>query len=93
METRLLNYRIIIEPDTYPDTGKRCYSAYCPTLGLADYGDSVEEALSRIKKLIKFHIESLIADNQPVPAPDQEEEFISVAKVKVEIPKFGVVMG
>ena len=48
METKTLNYRIIIEPDIYPDTKKQCFNAYCPTLGLADYGKTVEDALKNI---------------------------------------------
>lgn len=50
METKVLNYRIIIEPDRYPDTGERCYTAYCPTLGVADYGDTIEEVLESLTK-------------------------------------------
>jgi len=49
METKVLNYRVIIEPEHYPDGGK-VYNAYCPTLGVADYGDSVEEVLGSIKE-------------------------------------------
>lgn len=37
METKVLNYRIIIEPEKYPD-GSQGYNAYCPSLGVADYG-------------------------------------------------------
>jgi len=49
METKVLNYRVIIEPECYPDGGK-VYNAHCPTLGIADYGDSVEEVLESIKE-------------------------------------------
>lgn len=84
MEAKALNYRVIIEPEKM---GRRkVYNAYCPTLGLADYGDTVEEAFSSIKKLVAFHVESLIEDNQPVPFSDEEREFISLATVKVEVP-------
>lgn len=84
MEKKVLNYRVIIEPEKM---GRKVfYNAYCPTLGLADYGESIEEAFSRIQKLVKFHIESLIEDKQPIPFPDTEEGFISLAKVKVSVP-------
>ena len=59
METKVLNYRIIVEPDKYPDTDKRCYTAYSPTLGVADYGDTIEEALENIQKGITLYIEAL----------------------------------
>ena len=84
MEAKTLNYRIIIEPDIYPDTKKQCFNAYCPTLGLADYGNTVEKALKNIKDLIKFHIESLYKDGKDIPTSDPETEFITIARVKVE---------
>jgi hypothetical protein len=39
MQTKLLNYRVIVEPETYPN-GDKVYNAYCPTLGITDYGDT-----------------------------------------------------
>ena len=53
METRAANYRIITEPETRRD-GTKAYNAsdqrsqdalaaYCPTLQVTDYGDSIEE--------------------------------------------------
>lgn len=44
MDKKVLNYRIIIEPEKYAD-GKTVYTALCPTLDVADYGDSIEEVL------------------------------------------------
>ena len=38
--------------------GKK-YTAYCPSLGLADFGKTIDEAVKRIKELISFHLESL----------------------------------
>lgn len=49
MQTKVLNYRIIIEPDQETGTNKPGFTAYCPTLGIADDGDTVEEALKNIK--------------------------------------------
>jgi predicted RNase H-like HicB family nuclease len=64
MQKQILNYRIIIEPEKM---GKRTvYNAYCPTLGLADYGDSIDEALKNIQSLMKFHIECLLKDGTAV---------------------------
>jgi len=58
METKVLNYRIIIEPDTRTGSNKSCYSGYCPTLGIADSGDTVEEAIANIKHGIEVWVES-----------------------------------
>lgn len=52
MQTQILNYRIIIEPEKMGR--KTVFNAYCPTLGVADYGDSVEEVLKSIKDGMKL---------------------------------------
>jgi len=76
METKILNYKIIIEKE-----GKT-YVAYCPTLGLSDYGKTIDQALNRIKNLIKFHIESLSQLNYSIPAEKETTTLIT----SVEIP-------
>lgn len=82
MQKQVLNYRIIIEPEKM---GKKVvYNAYCDTLGLADYGDSVEEAMKNIKSLIKFHIECLLEDGLEVPRENTEKELIASTKVSIE---------
>ena len=82
MEKQVLNYRIIIEPEKMGR--KTVYNAYCDTLGLADYGDSVEEAVKNIKSLMKFHIECLLEDGIEVPAENVEKELITLTKVSIE---------
>ena len=82
MEKQVLKYRIIIEPEK---AGKKmAYNAYCETLGLADYGYSVDEAIKNIKSLIKFHIECLLEDGLEVPTENIEEEIIMSTKVLIE---------
>ena len=82
MVKQVLNYRIIIEPEK---VGKKmAYNAYCETLGLADYGYSVDEAIKNIKSLIKFHIECLLEDGLEVPTENIEEEIIMSTKVLIE---------
>ena len=58
MEKKVLNYRIIIEPEKYPD-GSTVYVAYCPTLGVSDYADTVEGVLDSIKDGIELAVESM----------------------------------
>jgi len=58
MDTKVLNYRIIIEPEKYDD-GSLVYAAHCPTLGISDYGDTVEEVLTSIKEGIELAVECL----------------------------------
>lgn len=84
METKVLNYRITVELDTRVGTNESGYAAYCPTLGLADGGDTIEEAIENIKKLIAFHIECLVKEKLPVPV-DSEEEMVLMTKVSVRV--------
>lgn len=60
MQKQVLNYRIIIEPEKMGR--KTVYNAYCPTLGLADYADSIDQVIKNIQSLIKFHIKCLLED-------------------------------
>lgn len=70
METKVLNYRIIVEPDKETGTNKPGYTALCPTLGVADDGNTIEEALHNVRNAIQAYVDSLIADHLPVPAPN-----------------------
>lgn len=79
---RNLNYRIIIEPEKMGR--KTAYNAYCPTLGLADYANSIDQAVKNIHSLIKFHIECLLEDSIEVPTENTEEELIMSTKVFIE---------
>lgn len=93
MQKRVLNYRIIIEPEKMGK--KTVYNAYCPTLGLADYGDSIDEALKNIQALVKFHIKSLLEDGLEVPTENTTEEVITATKVSIQTAghDFQVVVG
>lgn len=82
MEKKILNYRIIIEKEKYED-GSIVYVAYCPTLGISDYADTVEEVLSSIKDGIELAIESLAKEGQEVPVDHVEEQIITSAKIIV----------
>ena len=77
MQTKILNYRIVVEPDTQTGTGKSGYSAYCPTLGVADDGDTIEEALNNVKGAIEAYVESLIDDKLPVPVDKTDRDFVT----------------
>ncbi len=82
MEKNVLNYRIIIEKEQYED-GSDVFVAYCPKLGVSDYGDSPEEVLASIKSGIELAIESLAKAGEDVPVDHIEEQIITTAKIKV----------
>lgn len=86
METTILNYRIIVEPDVRVGTEESGFSAYCPTLDIADGGSTIEAALSSIQEGIECRIEALIAEGLPIPQPDNVETTV-VSTGKVKIPK------
>lgn len=79
----MLNYRIIVEPDRETGTGKPGYTAYCPTLGVADDGDTIEEAIENVRGAIKAYVESLIEDRLPVPIDQPEKDIVTTAQVNV----------
>jgi len=82
METRVLNYRIIIEPEKYSD-GKLVYNAHCPSLGIADYADSVEEVLESIRDGIILAIESMAKEGLEIPKDNIDEQIVTSTKVSV----------
>lgn len=86
MQKQVLNYRVIIEPDKRTGTGEHCFTAYCPKLGLADDGDTIEEALSAIQEGIQCYLEALAKDGVEIPAEDNIEAGL-VTSTKVAIPQ------
>lgn len=87
MDTKALNYRVIIEPDVYSGSGKPCYLAYAPALDVADNGDTIEEAITHITEAIRCRIEALMIDDVPVPSPEDPGSTVVVTTAQVSIPK------
>jgi len=79
METTILNYRIIIK-STKQD-GKTIYIAECPTLGVYDWGTTVEAVLESIKEGIACEIEGLAKDGETILLDHVEEEFVTAANI------------
>lgn len=77
MNTKILNYRIIIEPDEEIGTGKPGFTAYCPTLGIADDGDTIEESLKNIKSLIQFHLKCLKEEKQEIISDKSDSALLT----------------
>lgn len=83
METKLLNYRIIIKPAK--EGRKTIYIAECPTLGVYDWGNTIDKALKSIQEGIECHIEALIEDNEEVPVDYPDKEFVTETKIAIPI--------
>lgn len=86
MQTTLLNYRIIVEPDRQTGTGKPGYTAYAPTLGVADDGRTIEEAIKNVRGAIEAFVESLISDGQTVVVDKVEQDIVATAQISVKGP-------
>ena len=83
MEKHILNYRIIIEPEQY-DNGSTVYVAYCPTLDLSDYGDTIEKAQENMQEAIECHIEGLQKNHASVPKPDSKSYLVTNTEVTIK---------
>ena len=82
MQTKVLNYQIIVEPDVETGTGRPGFYAYSPTLGVADDGDTIEEAITNVTAAIKLYVESLVEDGEPVPV-DNDQNIITTTQVNI----------
>ena len=80
MQAQVLNYRIIIEPEKMGK--KTVYNAFCPTLGVADYGDTIDEALKSIKEGIELATECLAEEGREIPVDNIKEQVVTTAQVK-----------
>lgn len=83
MKTKVLNYRVLIRPDKQTGTNKPGFTAVVPTLGVADDGDTVEEALENVKGAIDAYVTSLVEDKLPVPVDYPEKDIVTTAQVSV----------
>jgi len=81
METKVLNYRIIIK--STKEGKKIIYLAECPTLGIYDWGKTIDKALKSIKEGIECQVESLIKNAEEVPVDYPEKEFVTETKIIV----------
>ena len=71
---QIYNYTVLLEKEQ--DGG---YHAFCPILkGCHSQGDTVEEAIENITEAVELYLESLIADNQPIPKEDLIVKPLSV---------------
>ena len=54
MDTKVLNYRVIVEKEK---KGKGfVYVSYVPSLGISDFGKTIDEAIKNTEKAIKLYV-------------------------------------
>ena len=72
---QVYNYKVLLEKEQ--DGG---YHAFCPILkGCHSQGDTVEEAIDNITEAIELYLESLIADDRPIPKENLIVKPLSVS--------------
>lgn len=76
---KVLNYRVIVEPDQRTGTGEACFFVYCPKLDVADEGDTIEEALASIKEAIELKLEVMSDEGETIPMEKEDVMFTSVS--------------
>ncbi len=75
MNKRHYTYTIILHPD--PEEGG--YTVTVPALpGCVTQGETLEEAITMAKDAIRLHIDSLIADGEPVPEEHEHPQAIMI---------------
>lgn len=86
MQTTILNYRVIVEPDRRTGTDEPCFTASCPTLGVASDGDSIEEAIANVTEAVSAYVAFLVRREEFVPADDPEKEILTTTQVRLNRP-------
>ena len=84
IQRKVLNYRVIIEKESCDD-GTSVYSASCPTLGVFDYGDSIDEVLKSIKDGIEGVIEFLTEEGREIPVDYPNESIVIFTEIEVPV--------
>lgn len=80
MKTTILRYQVLIKKE-----GKH-YVAYVPSLGISDFGKSVDEARSHVQGAIECHVEGLIKTGSEVPPADTQDIYISQSEIATRAP-------
>ena len=56
------------------------YSAYSPDLpGCIAVGDTLEEVQKNMEEALRFHIEGMLEDNEPIPVPQSRVQYVEIS--------------
>lgn len=81
MQNKYLNYRIIVEKESQNEND--VYVAYAPSLGISDFGKTIEQAVANIQTAMQLYIDTLIELDQPLPEEDTDDYFVTTRKVEI----------
>ena len=82
MKKKVLNYLVIIRPDTRTGTNEKGFSAFCPALDVYSEGETVEVAQKNIKSAMELKLEVLSNDKRQVPI---ESDSTILTQVRLSI--------
>ncbi len=78
---KVLNYRVIVEKEKQ---GRDIiYVAYAPSIGISDFGKTVDEAVEHITDAIKLYLETLIEMRRSVPEQDSGDYFVTTSTINL----------
>jgi len=75
MKTNILKYNVLIKKED------KYFVAFAPTLGISDFGKTVDLAKKNLQEAMLCHIEGLIKTKTEIPLPDTGEFFIGQTEV------------
>lgn len=81
MEKQILNYKIIVEKQKHEN--QVVYTASCSALNLFDWGKTIDQAINRMTKLIRFHLKSLEKIGQPIPVEKESTTIMTSIEIPV----------
>ena len=67
MKPAIARYTTIINQEKRLGSEVVCYTAYVPVLGVATEGETADKAVQAIRKLVDFHLESLVEEGLEIP--------------------------
>lgn len=82
MESNVLNFRVIVEPEK---KGKKIvYNAYCPSLSVSDYGNSIEEVLKSMKDGIELALECKTEEKEVIISDNIAQQLITSIQIPLK---------
>ncbi|MDP3724230.1 MAG: type II toxin-antitoxin system HicB family antitoxin [bacterium] len=77
MKMKIFRYNVVIRKED------KHYIADVPTLGISDFGGTLEAAKKNIKGAIECHIEGLMKTHTAIPRPDTDDYYISTTEIHI----------
>ncbi|MEK9200520.1 MAG: type II toxin-antitoxin system HicB family antitoxin [Patescibacteria group bacterium] len=85
LNAKVLDYTVLVNPDSRSGKGESSFTAYCPVLQVYSEGSSVEEALKNIKEAIDVNLEVMAEDGKEIPTEQVNGRLVTSARVNVPL--------